>query len=133
MRRSGVTPVIRADTEGGAASRCATNLSDLCVRERWFAGECQTAKLRCLPVRRNVEGGAREAAGAGEGEGGGGGGGRAGGGAGGAGGGGERGSPMKFCEGTARGGKREAFNRLAVQIGRFIALWPDRLRFGVFS
>lgn len=38
-----------------ADSRLRTELSDWCVRERWFAGALPDAKLmHCLPVRRNV-------------------------------------------------------------------------------
>ena len=38
-----------------ADSRLRTELSDWCVRERWFAGALPEAKLmHCLPVRRNV-------------------------------------------------------------------------------
>lgn len=41
------------DTE--ADSRLRADLSDWCVRERWFAGALPDAKLmHCLPVRRNV-------------------------------------------------------------------------------
>jgi N-acetylornithine carbamoyltransferase len=41
------------DTE--ADSRLRAELSDWCVRERWFAGALPHAKLmHCLPVRRNV-------------------------------------------------------------------------------
>jgi len=38
-----------------ADSRLRADLSDWCVRERWFAGAAPNAKLmHCLPVRRNV-------------------------------------------------------------------------------
>jgi N-acetylornithine carbamoyltransferase len=38
-----------------ADSRLRSELSDWCVRERWFAGALPDAKLmHCLPVRRNV-------------------------------------------------------------------------------
>lgn len=38
-----------------ADSRLRADLSDWCVRERWFAGAATDAKLmHCLPVRRNV-------------------------------------------------------------------------------
>jgi N-acetylornithine carbamoyltransferase len=38
-----------------ADSRLRADLSDWCVRERWFAGALPEAKLmHCLPVRRNV-------------------------------------------------------------------------------
>jgi N-acetylornithine carbamoyltransferase len=38
-----------------ADSRLRADLSDWCVRERWFAGALPDAKLmHCLPVRRNV-------------------------------------------------------------------------------
>jgi ornithine carbamoyltransferase len=38
-----------------ADSRLRADLSDWCVRERWFAGSLPDAKLmHCLPVRRNV-------------------------------------------------------------------------------
>jgi len=38
-----------------ADSRLRADLSDWCVRERWFAGAAPDAKLmHCLPVRRNV-------------------------------------------------------------------------------
>jgi ornithine carbamoyltransferase len=38
-----------------ADSRLRADLSDWCVRERWFAGAVPDAKLmHCLPVRRNV-------------------------------------------------------------------------------
>ena len=36
-------------------ARLRADLSDWCVRERWFAGAAPDAKLmHCLPVRRNV-------------------------------------------------------------------------------
>jgi ornithine carbamoyltransferase len=38
-----------------ADSRLRADLSDWCVRERWFAAAAPDAKLmHCLPVRRNV-------------------------------------------------------------------------------
>jgi len=47
------TTTYYGDTE--ADSRLRADLSDWCVRERWFAGALPDAKLmHCLPVRRNV-------------------------------------------------------------------------------
>jgi N-acetylornithine carbamoyltransferase len=47
------TTTYYGDTE--ADSRLRADLSDWCVRERWFAGALPGAKLmHCLPVRRNV-------------------------------------------------------------------------------
>jgi len=47
------TTMYYGDTE--ADSRLRADLSDWCVRERWFAGALPGAKLmHCLPVRRNV-------------------------------------------------------------------------------
>jgi N-acetylornithine carbamoyltransferase len=47
------TTMYYGDTE--ADSRLRADLSDWCVRERWFAGARPDAKLmHCLPVRRNV-------------------------------------------------------------------------------
>jgi N-acetylornithine carbamoyltransferase len=47
------TTMYYGDTE--ADSRLRADLSDWCVRERWFAGAQPDAKLmHCLPVRRNV-------------------------------------------------------------------------------
>jgi ornithine carbamoyltransferase len=47
------TTAYYGDTE--ADSRLRADLSDWCVRERWFAGAAPDAKLmHCLPVRRNV-------------------------------------------------------------------------------
>jgi N-acetylornithine carbamoyltransferase len=47
------TTTYYGDTE--ADSRLRADLSDWCVRERWFAGASPDAKLmHCLPVRRNV-------------------------------------------------------------------------------
>jgi N-acetylornithine carbamoyltransferase len=47
------TTAYYGDTE--ADSRLRADLSDWCVRERWFAGASPDAKLmHCLPVRRNV-------------------------------------------------------------------------------
>src|SRR5216684_2503442 len=47
------TTMYYGDTE--ADSRLRADLSDWCVRERWFAGALPDAKLmHCLPVRRNV-------------------------------------------------------------------------------
>ena len=41
--------------DADADSRLRAELSDWCVRERWFAGALPDAKLmHCLPVRRNV-------------------------------------------------------------------------------
>lgn len=41
--------------DSAADSRLRADLSDWCVRERWFAGALPDAKLmHCLPVRRNV-------------------------------------------------------------------------------
>jgi N-acetylornithine carbamoyltransferase len=47
------TTLYYGDTEADAKLRA--DLSDWCVRERWFAGAAPDAKLmHCLPVRRNV-------------------------------------------------------------------------------
>jgi N-acetylornithine carbamoyltransferase len=47
------TTTYYGDTE--ADSRLRADLSDWCVRERWFAGALPDARLmHCLPVRRNV-------------------------------------------------------------------------------
>jgi N-acetylornithine carbamoyltransferase len=47
------TTMYYGDTE--ADSRLRADLTDWCVRERWFAGAQPDAKLmHCLPVRRNV-------------------------------------------------------------------------------
>jgi N-acetylornithine carbamoyltransferase len=47
------TTMYYGDTD--ADSRLRADLSDWCVRERWFAGALPDAKLmHCLPVRRNV-------------------------------------------------------------------------------
>jgi N-acetylornithine carbamoyltransferase len=47
------TTMYYGDTE--ADSRLRADLSDWCVRERWFAGAEPDAKfMHCLPVRRNV-------------------------------------------------------------------------------
>jgi N-acetylornithine carbamoyltransferase len=47
------TTMYYGDTE--ADSRLRADLSDWCVRERWFEGAMPDAKLmHCLPVRRNV-------------------------------------------------------------------------------
>ncbi|MEA3196560.1 MAG: N-acetylornithine carbamoyltransferase [Gammaproteobacteria bacterium] len=47
------TTTYYGDTE--ADSRLRADLSDWCIRERWFAGASPDAKLmHCLPVRRNV-------------------------------------------------------------------------------
>jgi len=47
------TTTYYGDTEADAKLRA--DLSDWCVRERWFAGAAPDAKLmHCLPVRRNV-------------------------------------------------------------------------------
>jgi N-acetylornithine carbamoyltransferase len=47
------TTTYYGDTD--ADSRLRADLSDWCVRERWFAGAAPDAKLmHCLPVRRNV-------------------------------------------------------------------------------
>jgi N-acetylornithine carbamoyltransferase len=47
------TTMYYGDTE--ADSRLRADLSDWCVRERWFAGASPDAKfMHCLPVRRNV-------------------------------------------------------------------------------
>jgi N-acetylornithine carbamoyltransferase len=47
------TTTYYGDTD--ADSRLRADLSDWCVRERWFAGALPDAKLmHCLPVRRNV-------------------------------------------------------------------------------
>jgi len=41
--------------DAAADARLRADLADWCVRERWFAGAAQGAKLmHCLPVRRNV-------------------------------------------------------------------------------
>jgi N-acetylornithine carbamoyltransferase len=47
------TTMYYGDTEADA--RLRADLSDWCVRERWFAGALPDATLmHCLPVRRNV-------------------------------------------------------------------------------